>query len=171
MHDVFIFHQPSTDTYWIDHSTDASASTVSTPNTKALYEEIKRYVLRSKVKLKYATEEYDVWSVYGTPANETQSAARWWKFGSGGAAEPQWEFQDEAWKEVQRGLREGEVGCWDLRGGWGQEGMGRRLLVKKGESRKLRQPERSGDMKLESCYLTWLVFSTLELGSRYREKQ
>ncbi|GHJ85105.1 hypothetical protein NliqN6_1507 [Naganishia liquefaciens] len=134
MHDVFIFHQPATDTYWIDHSADASASTDSTPNTKALYEEIKRYVLRSKVKLKYATEEYDVWSVYGTPANDSAVAKRWWKFGSGGAAEPQWEFQEEAWKEIQRGLREGEVGCWDLRGGWGQEGMGRRLLVKKGET-------------------------------------
>lgn len=153
MHDVFIFHQPATDTYWIDHSTEASASTPSTPNTKALYEEIKRYVLRSKVKLKYATEEYDVWSVWGTPANETQSATRWWKFGSGGAAEPQWEFQDEAWKEVQRGLREGEVGCWDFRGGWGQEGMGRRLLVKKGERRESASL-RYSDTRLESSRLT-----------------
>lgn len=134
MHDVFIFHQPSTDTYWIDHSADASASTPSSPNTKALFDEMKRYVLRSKVKLKYATEEYDVWSVFGTPEDESDMAKRWWKFGSGGAAEPQWEFQDDAWKEIQRGLREGEVGCWDLRGGWGQMGMGRRLLVKKGET-------------------------------------
>jgi hypothetical protein len=160
MHDVFIFHQPSTDTYWIDHSTEASASTPSTPNTKALYEEIKRYVLRSKVKLKYATEEYDVWSVWGTPANEAQSATRWWKFGSGGAAEPQWEFQDEAWKEVQRGLREGEVGCWDLRGGWGQEGMGRRLLVKKGETRESASL-RYRDTGPESSRLTCVVYSTV----------
>ncbi|KAJ9117597.1 hypothetical protein QFC22_004447 [Naganishia vaughanmartiniae] len=96
---------------------------------------MKRYVLRSKVKLKYATEEYDVWSVFGTPAADEAAglAKRWWKFGSGGAAEPQWEFETGAWAEVGRGLREGEVGCWDLRGGWGQMGMGRRLLVKKGE--------------------------------------
>lgn len=52
--------------------------------------------------------------------------------GSGGASESHWDWEGGV---RDLGLRDNEVGCWDLRAGWPH--MGRQLLVPKGEKRAL----------------------------------
>lgn len=92
-----------------------------------------QFKLRSKVKLEDVSSNYAVWQAWGT---EGQQAAlqRSWKFGSGGAAEAVWE-QDQV-KSTDVGLEEGEHGCFDLRAGSSQDGLGRRLIVKRDEQRE-----------------------------------
>jgi hypothetical protein len=60
---------------------------------------------------------------------------REWKFGNGGSAEPYWEVGKV------RGVGETENGVWDLRAGNGSEGMGKRVLVRKGEKRESQWPK------------------------------
>ncbi|KAJ6614309.1 Aminomethyltransferase folate-binding domain-containing protein [Mycena sp. CBHHK59/15] len=82
---------------------------------------IKRYILRSRVKVRDASEEYDVWAAWG---EENRDAARNWKWAeNSGVAEPVWNSADEwPW-----GLRDESI--HDRRA----PGMGRRMLVRKGD--------------------------------------
>jgi hypothetical protein len=89
---------------------------------------LKKFILRSKVRVNEASERYDVWQAWG----EDVEAERTWKFGSGGSAEPHW---DTRGRKVD--VAEGEVGCWDLRAGAGKDGLGKRILVAKGQKREL----------------------------------
>lgn len=89
------------------------------------------FKLRSKVKIRDATPDWDVWSVWGTEHGQP-SPARTFKLGSGGAAEATWTWQDYR----SLGLAEGEIGCWDLRAGFGSDALGRQVLVPKGRSRE-----------------------------------
>jgi hypothetical protein len=88
------------------------------------------YKLRSKVRIKDVSDEWDTWAAWD---DEIESGGlepkRVWKSGSGGANESQW-----SWPEGVRplGLGEDEIGCWDLRAGLGM----RQLLVPKGQQRE-----------------------------------
>ena len=88
------------------------------------------YKLRSKVRIKDVSEEWDTWAAWGS---EIESGGlmptRLWRPGSGGANESQW-----SWPEGIRslGLSEAEIGCWDLRAGLGM----RQLLIPKGQNRE-----------------------------------
>jgi folate-binding protein YgfZ len=87
--------------------------------------------LRSKIKIRDVSAEWDVWSAWGAEASPAPSSS--WRFGSGGAAERIW-----SWGEMAPlGLGDGEVGCWDLRAGFGPAGMGRQLFVPKGQKPSL----------------------------------
>ncbi|WVR03195.1 hypothetical protein IAU60_000186 [Kwoniella sp. DSM 27419] len=93
------------------------------------------FKLRAKVKIRDVTEEWDAYSAWGDADDvrgKGKQPIRTWKLGSGGAAESQWSWDGDA-----RGaeLGEGEVGCWDLRAGWG--GLGRQVLVSKGKKPSL----------------------------------
>nr|ODN87071.1 mitochondrial protein [Cryptococcus depauperatus CBS 7841] len=119
LHTVFIF--PRSDTsYLITHESQESHPE---PLTKLL----PPFKLRSKVRIKDVTDQWDAWSSWGSSLAQIDSPRRLWKIGSGGAAESHWEWQQGV---AQLNLAEGEVGCWDLRAGW--NGMSQQLLVPKG---------------------------------------
>ncbi|KAJ7700021.1 Aminomethyltransferase folate-binding domain-containing protein [Mycena rosella] len=84
---------------------------------------LKRYILRSKVKVRDASDEYDVWGVWGTPAEE-EEAERHWKWSeTSGIAEPIWNTADEwPWGAQDEVLHDRRA-----------PGMGKRLLVRKGD--------------------------------------
>ena len=88
---------------------------------------LKRYVLRSKVKLRDVSDEYDVWAAWGSEGEARWETERRWSVAKSGAVEPVWEGGEGAWP-------------------WGDEadrlrdrravGLGYRMLVRKGERRK-----------------------------------
>ncbi|GMK56954.1 hypothetical protein CspeluHIS016_0307940 [Cutaneotrichosporon spelunceum] len=96
--------------------------------------------LRAKIKLRDVSDEWDVWSAWGTEAAPEPTST--WRFGNGGAAERIWSWGEEG--EGGPGgmgppgmaplnLGAGELGCWDLRAGFGPGGLGRQLFVPKGQ--------------------------------------
>lgn len=121
MHDIFIYPLPTTSpSYIIEHS--------FTPSSDLLHY-LKKFILRSKIRLNPLPTSYDIYSVWGSAGGPEE---RTWKMGNGGSGEPHWSVEGGSAGE---GLKEGEVGVWDLRGGVGGEGMGRRVLVPTGSAR------------------------------------
>ncbi|KAG6337365.1 hypothetical protein ID866_1738 [Astraeus odoratus] len=124
IHDVFLYTYPSqtVPTYLIEY--DASPS-----ESQPLLNTLKRYVLRSKVRIRDATHEWDVWAAWGhdpsssTTDNSSTHERREWQWARSGAVEPVW--------------------CRTAEWPWGTEtgvivdrrapGMGRRMIVPKGE--------------------------------------
>src|SRR5258706_13469058 len=90
---------------------------------------LKRYILRSKVTAKDASDRYDVWAAWGGETS-TEAFERQWRFGNRGAVEPVWESH-EAW----RGAGSVPTSLRDLRA----VGMGLRMLVRKGDPREWKQ--------------------------------
>jgi transferase CAF17, mitochondrial len=90
--------------------------------TPALLPMLKQHVLRSKVRIRDASDEYDVWAAWGSDAKADNSRRRWTRTQSG-AIEPVW----DSWSW---GL-EGEA-LIDRRA----DGMGSRRLVGKGDRRE-----------------------------------
>ncbi|KAL0577708.1 ccr4 associated factor [Marasmius crinis-equi] len=88
-----------------------------------LHDLLKRFVLRSKVKLRDATPEFDVWAAWNTE-DKAAGMQKEWQFAKSGAIEPMWPITTEHWP-------------------WGLEdrvlidrrapGMGCRYLVRKGD--------------------------------------
>ncbi|WVW81387.1 hypothetical protein I302_103379 [Kwoniella bestiolae CBS 10118] len=95
------------------------------------------FKLRAKVRIKDVSDQWDLYSAYASTSGKGKGKRpmRNWKFGSGGAAESQWSWENGEVADL--GLGEGEIGCWDLRGGWGEEGMGRQVLVPRGDKPSL----------------------------------
>lgn len=87
----------------------------------------KKHVLRSKVKVRDVTEEYDVWAAWGAPEDRSFETTRSWRHAVSGVIEPAWN-PSEVWPW---GTEEGIF--HDRRG----VGMGRRLLSRKSDSRTL----------------------------------
>ncbi|KAL1946683.1 hypothetical protein VTO73DRAFT_14787 [Trametes versicolor] len=84
---------------------------------------LKRHVLRSKVKLRDVSEEYDVWSAWGSETEKSWETARQWEFARSGVIEPAWSQDGEwPWGSAPGVLRDRRA-----------VGMGHRLLVRKGE--------------------------------------
>lgn len=90
---------------------------------------LKRYVLRSKVKLRDVSEEYDVWAAWGSATEsetEMEIAGRKWSWARSGAVEPDWSGESSwPWGMEERKVRDRRA-----------VGMGKRLLVGKGEKRE-----------------------------------
>ncbi|KAI0771921.1 Aminomethyltransferase folate-binding domain-containing protein [Trametes elegans] len=84
---------------------------------------LRRYVLRSKVKLRDVTDEYDVWAAWGTEKEAAWETERQWAFTLSGVIEPVWEPEGEwPWGSEPRVVRDRRA-----------VGMGHRLLVPKGD--------------------------------------
>ncbi|WWC57694.1 uncharacterized protein I303_100228 [Kwoniella dejecticola CBS 10117] len=125
----------------------SSSSSSSSSGKTELEEFLIPFKLRSKIRIKNVTDQYDSYSVYGTEdffGNEDKDTQgkgkgkqpiRTWKFGSGGASESQWSWPNDDVRELQ--LKENEIGCWDLRAGFSVQGMGRQVLVPKGDKPSL----------------------------------
>lgn len=87
---------------------------------------LKRYVLRSKVKIRDVTTEYDVWASWGSEREQRWETQRKWSVAQSGVVEAAWDHES-SWP-------------WGTEAGIMQDrravGMGHRLLVKKGERRR-----------------------------------
>lgn len=98
-------------------------ATTPPADVPALLPMLKRHVLRSKVRLRDASDEYNVWAAWGDDS-EVSNPRRWMRAQSG-TIEP-------AWDSSPWGL-EGEA-LIDRRA----EGMGSRRLVRTGDRREHR---------------------------------
>ncbi|KAH0840006.1 hypothetical protein J3R83DRAFT_968 [Lanmaoa asiatica] len=115
LHDVFLFTSPASPspTYLIDHDPSPSES----PPLLSL---LKRFVLRSKVRIRDVTQEWDVWAAWGGPS---QAQQRSWHWAASGAVEPVWRDSLASPWGTEHGV------ILDHRA----PGMGRRLLIRKGD--------------------------------------
>ncbi|KAJ6599129.1 Aminomethyltransferase folate-binding domain-containing protein [Mycena vulgaris] len=118
LYDVFVYTRTNATGqrgYLIDYDSRPSEAT-------PLLDLIKRYILRSRVKVRDASDEYDVWGVWGSSVGG--EAERHWKWAeSSGVAEPAWNSTDEwPWGSQDESLHDRRA-----------PGMGRRLLVRKGD--------------------------------------
>ena len=120
MHTIMVV--PTKTGYYIIHETPPD-------HPAPLMDFLPPFKLRSKVKFRDVSDEWDVWGVWGGEPVEGQAGpSRSFKFGSGGSAEATW-----TWPE---GVVPVENGCWDLRAGWGAQSLGRQVLVSKGDKRE-----------------------------------
>ena len=88
---------------------------------------LKRYVLRSKVKVQDVSDQWDVWGAWGA---ETGPCDKKWQFSTSGAMEPVWPPDVWPWGSQD------PLSILDRRA----YGMGKRLLVRKGDMRRSRPP-------------------------------
>jgi len=122
LYDLFVYTDASPDgrpRYLIEYDSRTS-------DGPSLHDLLKRYVLRAKVKIRDVSQDYDVWAAWGSQDTSVSSAPQW-TFAPSGAIEPVWVNASEIWP-------------------WGSEdriitdrrasGMGSRMLVSKGDSRK-----------------------------------
>jgi len=105
--------------YLIEHDSRPSEA-------PALLPLLKRYVLRSKVKIEDVSECYDVWAAWGCPNESTWDLRRSWSWAQSEAIEPVWD-KSIGWPWGGKNLS-----LYDRRA----MGMGRRMLVKKGDLRE-----------------------------------
>lgn len=118
MYDVFLYSTKAG--YLLEFDSRASEAS-------PLLSYLKRHVLRSKVKIHNVTDEYDIWAAWGSPKdNIWESTRKWeWAASGSGAVETLWDYS----KEWPWGMDENTI--HDRRA----VGMGRRLLVRKGDRR------------------------------------
>jgi transferase CAF17, mitochondrial len=86
---------------------------------------LKKYVLRSKVKIRDVSEEYDVWAAWGHSKYAQWETPRHWKWARSGVVEPKWDSSEWPWGTDDESILDRRA-----------VGMGRRFLVKKGDRRK-----------------------------------
>jgi hypothetical protein len=87
-----------------------------------LFDVLKRQVLRAKVRVRDASEEYDVWSAWGS---EAQDVPREWSWAKSGVVEPVWKHSTEwPWGKMDLCVNDRRA-----------PGMGTRLLSQKGDKR------------------------------------
>ncbi|CAE6532793.1 unnamed protein product [Rhizoctonia solani] len=122
LYDVFIYphNVDGRPGYLIDYD---SRSTEGTPILSLL----KRHVLRSKVRIRDASDEWKVWSVWD-PMSQKSSfpIVREWRAGRSGAAEPLYAENEH---RLGHEYPQDTIGTRDLRA----PGMGDRLLVRAGD--------------------------------------
>ncbi|KAI0824603.1 Aminomethyltransferase folate-binding domain-containing protein [Trametes gibbosa] len=119
LHDVFIYahtNPAGRSGYLVEYDARPSEAPPVLPT-------LKRYVLRSKVKLRDVSDEYDVWATWGSEAERSWETERQWDFAQSGVIEPVWAQTGEwPWGSAPGLLRDRRA-----------VGMGARLLVRKGD--------------------------------------
>ncbi|KIJ69985.1 hypothetical protein HYDPIDRAFT_78408 [Hydnomerulius pinastri MD-312] len=115
LHDVFLYTSASATvpTYLIEHDSTTSES-------QPLLSSLKRFLLRSKVRIRDVTEEWDIWAAWGEGNGVEQ---REWDWATSGAVEPVWRNPTDWPWGTQHGV------ILDRRA----PGMGRRMIVRKGD--------------------------------------
>lgn len=94
--------------------------------TTPLLSTLRRYVLRSKVKIRDVSEEYDVWAAWGSEQEQSWETQRNWNWARSGAVEPVWDGANEwPWGTQDEAIRDRRA-----------VGMGQRRLVRKGDRRE-----------------------------------
>lgn len=125
LYDAFVYRQPSSHAAEEGYMIEFDSRPSSAPS---LIELLKRYVLRSKVKVKDVSEQWDVWAAWGT---ETVPDDRKWLWSRSGAVEPVWAPDACPWGDSQD-----TFSILDRRA----HGMGKRILVRKGDTRRSCKP-------------------------------
>lgn len=122
LHDAFVYSHTKPDGktgYLLEYDSRPSEAPPLIPT-------LKRYILRSKVRLRDVSDEYDVWAAWGSEKEKQWETERQWRLARSGAIEPNWDEEPTwPWGTEPERLR-------DRR----SVGMGHRLLVKKGDRRK-----------------------------------
>ncbi|KAG1753967.1 uncharacterized protein EDB91DRAFT_1242925 [Suillus paluster] len=119
LYDAFMYNSPTPSlsspgpTYLIEYDPTPSEA----PTLISL---LKRYLLRSKVRIRDVSEEWDVWAAWGS---EGTRETREWNWARSGAVEPVWQASECPW-----GTENGTI--LDRRA----PGMGKRMLVRKGDT-------------------------------------
>ncbi|KAJ3535667.1 hypothetical protein NMY22_g6380 [Coprinellus aureogranulatus] len=126
LYDAFIYNDPQPPTskgpaYIVEYSPPPDGSTDVPP----LFSYLKRHVLRSKVKVRDVSDQYDIWASWGADVDKSWETARTWSWARSGCVEPVWGEGAHLWGTEAGVIR-------DRRG----VGLGRRLLVQKGEKPK-----------------------------------
>ncbi|KAF8913839.1 hypothetical protein CPB84DRAFT_1757681 [Gymnopilus junonius] len=114
MYDVFLYG--TADGYLLEYDSRPSEA-------PSLVSYLKRHVLRSKVKFRNVTDEYDVWAAWGSSHDDAWETQREWKRARSGAIEPVWtESLGWPWGSQDYAIHDRRA-----------VKMGRRLLVRKGD--------------------------------------
>ncbi|KJA30136.1 hypothetical protein HYPSUDRAFT_263403 [Hypholoma sublateritium FD-334 SS-4] len=114
MYDIFLY--ATNEGYLLEYD----ARTSEAPPLLAY---MKRHVLRSKVKIRSVTDEFDVWSAWGSEADRNLETQRDWLWARSGAVEPIWTGSSNwPWGSQNHVIHDRRA-----------VGMGRRLLVRKGD--------------------------------------
>jgi len=97
---------------------------VSATDVPPLYDLLRRYVLRAKVKIRDVSHEYDSWAAWNPKQNEQWDTQRNWFVAESGAIVPIWSnaSNDWPWGSQEHIIRDRRA-----------IGMGYRLLVRKGD--------------------------------------
>lgn len=116
MYDIFLY--ATNEGYFLEYDSRASEA-------PPLLSYLKRHVLRSKVKIRDVSDEFDVWSAWGSVMDREWESKREWLWGRSGAVEPVWtDSSNWPWGSLSHVIHDRRA-----------VGMGRRLLVRKGDSR------------------------------------
>lgn len=90
---------------------------------------LKRYVLRSKVRLRDVSDEYDLWAAWGSEQDRSWESEREWADARSGVLEPVWKQEENSlwpWGNHHGAIQDRRA-----------VGMGHRLITRKGERREL----------------------------------
>ena len=124
LHDAFVHSYTSTEGkkgYLVEYDSRPSEA-------PPLLSMLKRYVLRSKVRLRDVSDEYDVWAAWGSETDKSWETEREWSNARSGVAEPVWnhgEGVEWPWGSGPNALRDRRA-----------VGMGHRVVVRKGDLRE-----------------------------------
>ena len=124
LHDAFVHSYTSTEGkkgYLVEYDSRPSEA-------PPLLSMLKRYVLRSKVRLRDVSDEYDVWAAWGSETEKSWETEREWSNARSGVAEPVWNHGEGAewpWGSASNALRDRRA-----------VGMGHRVVVRKGDLRE-----------------------------------
>ncbi|KAJ3572456.1 hypothetical protein NP233_g3064 [Leucocoprinus birnbaumii] len=116
MYDVFLYTtttpagQPA---YLLEYDSQPSEA-------QSLLPMLKRHILRSKVKVRDATEDYDVWAAWGSES--ATNIPKSWTWSRSGVVEPTWEGSEWPWGTQSEALMDRRA-----------HGMGKRLLTRRGD--------------------------------------
>jgi len=128
LHDVFVYNHPTSNGYILEYDSrppiaDADLETEgNTMPVPPLIRYLKQFVLRTKVKVRDASDEYDVWASWGSEREASWETPRNWRWAErSNIPEQLWEEGDTPWGNESLLLR-------DRRG----MGMGQRRLVSNG---------------------------------------
>ena len=117
MYDVFLYG--TANGYLLEYDS-------RTAEAPSLLSYLKRHVLRSKVKFRDVTDEFDVWAAWGSSQDIVWQTKRQWSKARSGVVEPFWPESDPwPWGSQEHVIHDRRA-----------DGMGRRLLVKKSELRE-----------------------------------
>ncbi|PFH51455.1 hypothetical protein AMATHDRAFT_74997 [Amanita thiersii Skay4041] len=151
LYDVFIYTNTDTATRQQNYLVEYDARSSEAP---AMLPMLKKYVLRSKVKIRDATDQYDVWASWGSTVDvPLDNSPKEWHWAASGALKPLWNNAAEEWP-----WGSGDCSLLDRR----TIGMGSRFLVEKGD-----KPQRSSthDIKSMNDYLLHRILHGVPEGS------
>ena len=159
LHDAFVYNHPTSDGYILEYDSrlpitgadhEAGGNHIPAP---PLIKYLKQFVLRTKVKVRDISDEYDVWASWGSEHETSWETLRNWRWAErSNIPEQLWEEGDVPWGKEPLLLR-------DRRG----VGMGQRRLISKG----VKPPEvETHDTVTEEDYTIHRIVRGVPEGSR-----